>query len=562
MSQGLTRGIDPEEFAKVEQAKKEWESAVDALPELICVIDNKGRIIRTNRTVESWSLGLVFQVQGRDIHTLVHPDCQQPCYLKTFFQTAIDKGVNGESFEQEAYDPILKRHIIVRLLPIGLDKKPDNQGHLTVIMFDNSRRKEMEEAIEQNNDHLKVLNIISSAILAAHSQEEVAKAVLKLIRLVVPYQQARVMLYEPVESKLISLAAMIRPKAASSLDPLPPLSFQTETQKHLERLFLVGDLNIEAGLSPLEEQILSYGSRSYLNIPLQAENLSIGVFVVAMDTVDKFESVQIQTVRQVAELLTVAIRQSQLYQKLRQTNRKFQDMLTKGDKIIENVVHELRSPLALIQGYTRLLTDESLGSLNKEQINALEIIEIKSQQLHSLANHLSASHGSEEEEMQKIPLAFNMLLQEEFQAWQMPAENNDLRLYLELPHNLPIVKVNRSQIKLVISNLLDNAMKYCTPGNKISIKSWIEKDDLMLSVSDQGTGIEKEKLEKIFTKMYRDDIGNAPEPNKITGLPLCKAIVEAHNGRIWAASKGLGHGSTFYVSLPLEKENGKVLKVI
>ena len=56
MSQGLTRGIDPEEFAKVEQAKKEWESAVDALPELICVIDNKGRIIRTNRTVESWSL--------------------------------------------------------------------------------------------------------------------------------------------------------------------------------------------------------------------------------------------------------------------------------------------------------------------------------------------------------------------------------------------------------------------------------------------------------------------------------------------------------------------------
>jgi signal transduction histidine kinase len=103
-------------------------------------------------------------------------------------------------------------------------------------------------------------------------------------------------------------------------------------------------------------------------------------------------------------------------------------------------------------------------------------------------------------------------------------------------------------------NLLDNAQKFSPNGGTVRMSARAEGDYAILAVSDQGIGIPPEKLSHIFERFYQVD-GSATRRygGMGIGLALCRAIVEAHGGRIWAESQGEGHGSTFYVLLPLAK---------
>ena len=101
---------------QVERAKQEWESTADSLPDLVCLIDDQGRIIRTNRTVETWNLGQVVDVKGQEFHELVHSDCVNgSCYLDSFWKQAWEGAIQGRPAEYEAYDEVLKRYVLVRV---------------------------------------------------------------------------------------------------------------------------------------------------------------------------------------------------------------------------------------------------------------------------------------------------------------------------------------------------------------------------------------------------------------------------------------------------------------
>ena len=90
---------------QVERAKQEWESTADSLPDLVCLVDDQGRIIRTNRTVETWNLGQVVDVKGRGFHELLHPDCaDDSCYLDPFWEEAWGAATRGQLAQYEAYD--------------------------------------------------------------------------------------------------------------------------------------------------------------------------------------------------------------------------------------------------------------------------------------------------------------------------------------------------------------------------------------------------------------------------------------------------------------------------
>lgn len=102
--------------AHIEHIKQEWESTADALPQLICLLDATGAVVRTNRIVEQWGLGRVAAVKGRSLHALLHPGCTQPdCYLKRFVEAAHDRLAQGAEAHCQAEDPALGRHLDIRL---------------------------------------------------------------------------------------------------------------------------------------------------------------------------------------------------------------------------------------------------------------------------------------------------------------------------------------------------------------------------------------------------------------------------------------------------------------
>ncbi|MCA9977775.1 MAG: PAS domain-containing protein, partial [Anaerolineales bacterium] len=164
-------------FSKVERAKREWESTVDALPELICIIDENGRIVRTNRTIEKWTLGNVKRVINHSYHSLIHPQCQQPCYLSNAIHQAVNNTSADGVFEEEIYDQTLNRFISARIQPVSMkDDNPKGSRNLVIILKDISIRKRAEQALHRQNGRLLTLNAINKAILSADSPEEIAQA--------------------------------------------------------------------------------------------------------------------------------------------------------------------------------------------------------------------------------------------------------------------------------------------------------------------------------------------------------------------------------------------------
>jgi signal transduction histidine kinase len=125
------------------------------------------------------------------------------------------------------------------------------------------------------------------------------------------------------------------------------------------------------------------------------------------------------------------------------------------------------------------------------------------------------------------------------------------RFVLDFPEDFPIVDADPDRIAQVLRNLLDNAVKYSPDGRLVVLRGESRGNEVVVSVADQGVGISPEHLNRLFEKFFRVDSGlRRHVVGSGLGLPICRTIVEAHGGQIWAESK-VGQGSTFYFTLPL-----------
>jgi PAS domain S-box-containing protein len=136
-------------FEKVERAKREWEATVDSLPELVCLIDRTGCVIRANRIIEEWQIGQVHHVKGRQLHELLHPACQDAhCYCERLIQQSVACTAQDEPVQQEIYDPILKRHVHIHTHPIR-SAVDEIDSTIVVVVRDVTERKQIEQDRER-----------------------------------------------------------------------------------------------------------------------------------------------------------------------------------------------------------------------------------------------------------------------------------------------------------------------------------------------------------------------------------------------------------------------------
>ncbi len=220
---------------------------------------------------------------------------------------------------------------------------------------------------------------------------------------------------------------------------------------------------------------------------------------------------------------------------------------------ISVVSHELQTPIAIIKGYASTLARTDAVLEPEALQKRLGAIEEEADRLNKLVGNLLYASRIQAGglQMEVVPLDLTALV--ESVARRLQARAPDFEIQMDLPAHLPHVMADRDRIEEVLLNLLDNAIKYSPTSRTVVVACRASSEEVITSISDTGMGISIRDQEQIFDRFQRvEGRMTRSRPGAGLGLFICRAIVEAHGGRIWVESM-LRQGSTFLFSLPREE---------
>jgi len=229
------------------------------------------------------------------------------------------------------------------------------------------------------------------------------------------------------------------------------------------------------------------------------------------------------------------------------TQLRQQEEIKRG--VVSTVSHQLKTPLTSIRMAIHLLLEEKVGPLTEKQVELLVAANEDSDRLHNILNNLldisRIEFGRAQIEFQRV--SPHSIVSEVVESFRRAAQDQGVSLSVELPGDLPEVQADTTRINHVFGNLLSNALKYTSPGGKITLSAKADEERVQFSVSDTGRGIPSKYLPRIFEQFFRvPDQGK--EAGAGLGLAIVKEIVEAHGGMVVVESTE-GKGTTFTFTL-------------
>jgi two-component system phosphate regulon sensor histidine kinase PhoR len=253
------------------------------------------------------------------------------------------------------------------------------------------------------------------------------------------------------------------------------------------------------------------------------------------------EDLMLKMEREVADMVKNRSAEIEDLKKLERYRREF----------IGNVSHELKTPIFNIQGYISTLLD---GGLEDETINRnyLERAEKSVERMINIVDDLEAISKLEAGELviENYPFDIYELFMEVHYSLEMKSKAANIKLRFRDPYKAIYVVADKDRIRQVITNLISNSIKYGKQGGETEVRFHDVEDHILVEISDNGIGIPKEHLPRIFERFYRVDKGRSREQGGTgLGLAIVKHILEAHGQNINVRSAE-GAGSTFSFTLP------------
>jgi len=233
--------------------------------------------------------------------------------------------------------------------------------------------------------------------------------------------------------------------------------------------------------------------------------------------------------------------------------------LKQADKVrrdfVANVSHELRTPLSILSGYIETLLDSPKTS-REELSRILRVMERHSKRLGLLVDDLLslAQLESRNTTLQLSDVQLPELFESVIRDWEKQLANKQLKVAVDLSPDARTIRADETRLHEVLYNLLENAVKYSRENGQIYIQAVQCGHEITISVADNGIGIRKDDLPRIFERFYRADKARSRELGGTgLGLAIVKHIVQLHRGRVEAESE-LGRGTTIRVVLPARND--------
>jgi two-component system sensor histidine kinase KdpD len=287
-----------------------------------------------------------------------------------------------------------------------------------------------------------------------------------------------------------------------------------------------------------------------LYVPLEAASKTVGVIgILPKSPQTFFDQEQVHALESFANQAAMAIERAFLSAEAQQALLRAETE-TLRNTMLSSVSHDLRTPLAAITGAATTLLQQDIVLDQPDRHELIETIFEEAEHLNQIIRNvldmtrLEAKAITVKKEWQSLEEIVGVVLN------RFSEKLEGRTLSAALPADLPLVPFDPLLIEQVLMNLLDNALRYSPQGTPLSLSAMVREDALLVELADRGPGIPKDSEERIFEKFVR---GSAAGGGIGLGLTICRAIITAHGGRIWAENRP-GGGAVFRFTLPLGGE--------
>lgn len=312
--------------------------------------------------------------------------------------------------------------------------------------------------------------------------------------------------------------------------------------------------------------------RIELILPLSQNEKIIGYFCLGEHKASNYTNRDIKVLNTISSELIIAIQNALAVQEIREFNLTLQQrianatvelrasnrMLRQLDKAKDEFVgmasHQLRTPLTSVKGYISMVLDGDAGKITGNQRQLLNEAFSSSERMVNLINDfLNVSRIQTGKFLiEKKPINMAKLIDQEVENLRSTADAHNLKFIYNKPTDFPNINIDESKIKQVVMNFLDNSIYYSKDNTSVDVILTIKGDNVIFKVKDNGIGVPKSEMSRLFTKFYRATNARTKRPDGTgVGIYLAKKIIDEHGGRIiFESTEGIG--STFGFSLPIK----------
>ncbi|MEW6245611.1 MAG: ATP-binding protein [Nitrospirota bacterium] len=462
----------------------------------------------------------------------------------------------------------------------------DEVGQLTLLFNQMTESlKERDQAISANLEtirrqvnQLTTLNQASAAITSTLDLDKLLTTVLHLLLDNLGFARTILILYDSergiaytgrvagvppdVERKARSLEIPVQDDGSLDADlllhgkPVLALNIETVAQRmHPDMKSLAMEVGIISFVAvPLrsKQRVLGYLAADRGSPRCTQEDLELLMTVashvaVALDNARAYLELELLT-------QTLEKRVQERTQELRAANEALEEQDKRRAAFIKVASHQMRTPMAVISGSVDNMLDGLTGALTEKQSTYLLRMKKNVADLTDLINRLLSWMEIDPRRAQLTLTRCSLweIITDLVESLQMMAEKEGVKLVVKPAPNLPPIMADRSWIREVFSNLINNAIKFTPPGGQVAIEFLVRDDGfLQTCITDTGCGIDAQELPKLFHEFVKIISSRPDKQGSRLGLAICKQAIELHGGTIWVESR-LGEGSRFFFTLPLD----------